>query len=614
METGALRRGIGLFALYIGVFVAIVLIQFSKGPGFSQRVGGLSVTATYPKAERGKASAPEKVRISYAGMTIELAESAGAELVGVGGAAKSLKPLFVEAVPGGAKVGLSAGVELLATVESDGRERFTLSAGLPSSTSASSLRLSLSSRSAVPYVSGGKLVLSSGANVFDVALSLANLDRDRGRIVLDASAQGLGSLTISRAVKIASKPARQQETTVAREAVDASAFAALIKPWKDKAWAGLSSARLDTAALVWKNPDGTASFSEKALAAYFAESLERGSFAAAYEIGKDAKKKWPEKLGSLSAPYIGGLMPRMRAQESADAAELARIAQLASSGSPALCEKEGLIRFVLDRAPREQSDAVLASLAALDIPSLTLRQAVGLLGCVSESLELIDAAANPLSNRSAAAERIAAATRAVPEGFFLVAAEDGSCDLRLSALAGRYLVAYGERAGRKDMVGIGQGLIAGAAALADDWGFAPGRLTLRSGAIEQRMGSLSPEELYPIIADNPYYPREISFYREAGRGVWAWTCAPAVTYRKDEALVVFAAKFPAESSHYMALYGIEPFSTIQLYGIDYSADRQFEIYNASGYVFEAGRKALYLKMKHKRETEDVRLFYRRAEN
>ena len=57
MKTGAFRRAIGLVFLYIGLFVLLVLLQFSKGVGFSEKVGGMSVNASFPKSERGKPGA-----------------------------------------------------------------------------------------------------------------------------------------------------------------------------------------------------------------------------------------------------------------------------------------------------------------------------------------------------------------------------------------------------------------------------------------------------------------------------------------------------------------------------------------------------------------------------
>ncbi len=611
MSRGYLRRGICLAFLYVGVFIVIVLVQFSKGPGFSRKIGGLSVSATIPKTEPGRTVSPEKVRISYAGMTIELSELSPAELVVSHGAVKTVLPRSVEAIDNGAQISLSSGHKLIAAVEFGARERFTLTLVPPAGGAAAELRLPLSARSAVPYVSNGKHVLSSGGGSFDVSLVSAAVDH--GSLVIEAGAPspGYGSVSITRVQKPAARPPRQAEKLLARQPKSDSEFAAIIASWRDKAWASLSGSRLDAKTATWKGPDGTPVFSEKALAAYLAESLVRGNFAAALEVGKTAKKSWPDKLTELTAPYIGGLMPRMQAREAADASEVKRLSQMIASASPALCEKEGLVTFLLDRAPATLAPEALRALAAFDPAKLSLRQAVGLLGCVVEAQALLPQSDNPLADIASLPARLLAAVREAPEGLFLVAEEDGSCDLRLSVLAGRYLMAFGASTGKPDLVGIGQGLVEAGIAVSDDQAFAPARLTLRSGAVDLRMGTIAPEDLYPVYIDNPYYTREVSLYREAGPGVWAWTCSPSITYKKSESESVFLSRFPEGLSHYLTLYGIEPFAVIQLYGIDYSADRQFEIYNASGYVFDAGRKTLYLKMKHKRESEDIRLLYKR---
>ena len=59
----------------------------------------------------------------------------------------------------------------------------------------------------------------------------------------------------------------------------------------------------------------------------------------------------------------------------------------------------------------------------------------------------------------------------------------------------------------------------------------------------------------------------------------------------------------------MVLYGVKPFTRIQLYGLDYNMDASFENYNASGYFYKRAAGAMYLKMRHKSRTEDIKLYY-----
>ena len=77
----------------------------------------------------------------------------------------------------------------------------------------------------------------------------------------------------------------------------------------------------------------------------------------------------------------------------------------------------------------------------------------------------------------------------------------------------------------------------------------------------------------------------------------------------SENQIDISVRFPVGESHYLVIRGIKPFTRIQLYGMDYRTDNRFETYNSSGYVYNSSTQTLYLKIRHKSETETVRLFY-----
>ena len=232
---------------------------------------------------------------------------------------------------------------------------------------------------------------------------------------------------------------------------------------------------------------------------------------------KGAREKWPDKLSYLSAPYLGGLVSKMRAFKAADQAEVKRLAQLVADKSPALLEKEALLPFLVDRSPSALAQDAMRYLATLEPAKLTVRQAVGLLSCSVDAKALLRDDENPLQNSAAAAaDRVAAAVRKASGGCFLASEDDGSTDLRLSLVAGEGLVAYGAMASKPSLVGLGQGLVEGAIGLADAQGFAPARVFAKGGELQQKLGSIAPEDVYPLVADNSYYPHEESFARAAG--------------------------------------------------------------------------------------------------
>ena len=609
MKSGAFKRALGLTILYIGVFFILVLVQFSKGPGLSVKYGALTVNATYPKAVSGKrAGSPESLRLSYAGLSFLISPKSIAESVGADGSATPLVMAVIEKLPNGVRIKFSSGIELKATVDGGPPERFALAATGPDSVAAVRLRFT-PSRSVRFSDEGGRPSIVMAGAVFEVSLTAGSIDGNDGLLSLHPGDPGLG---LARAAAAVSAPvqAPATEKLVAQAAKDPETFKAEIAAWRDKVWSGLSSSRFDSDKIAWKGADGIPAFSEKALTVYLAESLARGVFAETLVRVRGARDKWPDKLTYLSAPYLGGLAPKMTALVSSDQAEARRLAQLVSDKSPSILEKDGLLKFLIDRAPPSLAQDAFHFSTGIDPAKLTIKQAVGLLASALDAKSLLNLKDedNPFHDPAGTADLIVTAVRKTSSGIFLATEDDGSIDVRTSLLAGSLLVAYGTSAAKPAMIGIGQGLVEGVLGLADAQGYTPARIVAR-GADNDQTGVLAPEDLYSLVADNPYYSHEMSFYRDIAPGFWAWTCAPSLIVQATATRYVFTATFPAGRAHYLAFYGVKPFSNIQLYDIDYSPDNEFESYDASGYLYKKDIGALFIKMKHKKDNEDIKLQY-----
>ncbi len=611
MNSGAIKRALGLTFLYIGIFVLIVIVQFSRGPGFSEKFNQLSVNATYPRTGRGDAgAAPDTLRLNYAGFQIAADAASPVELLGQDGAAKVVALKSVEKIRGGVRVRLEGGLELKVTVDPSNGERYTLGASAPDGSTGVRLRYSLQGKARLGE-KDGRLVLDSGRGSYDISLPAAALSKDRGTLILDPrDSSSSGIAFVGRAPQTAMPPAAKvAETFIAQAPKDPATFKTEIAAWRDKVWAALSSSRFDPDKVTWSLPDGSSRFSERAYLGYYSEALARDAGPEVFARVRAARDRWPDRMSYLSAPYVGGLLPKMQALEAADLLEVKRISQLIQDKSPAIFEKENLIHFLLDRSPFALAQDALRYAAGIDPSKLSIRQTVGLLGCIVESRSYLKDEENPFKAFGAAADRIVASVKKTGSGFFLLTEDDGSTDLRVSLMAGSYLLRYGSNEGKDMLVGVGQSLVEGVLGLGDAQAFAPAKVTVRSGDLEQKSGTLAPEDIYSLVAGNPYYPREVSFYRDIAPGAWSWTCSPSLTVDAKANRFVFTADFPQGRAHYMAIYGMKAFTNIQLYDIDYSPDNDFESYDASGYLYRKPATALYVKMKHKKLSETVKLFF-----
>ncbi|MBP5794112.1 MAG: hypothetical protein J6W46_10805 [Spirochaetaceae bacterium] len=116
-------------------------------------------------------------------------------------------------------------------------------------------------------------------------------------------------------------------------------------------------------------------------------------------------------------------------------------------------------------------------------------------------------------------------------------------------------------------------------------------------------------DLYPILAQNAYYPHMILLAQNPSP-VTIWTTSPNVTLVSPEKnKLVLSIEYPVGESHYMIITGLHAFDKIQMYGLNYRSDKQFELYNSPGYIYDFETKTLYLKMRHKSEIEKVIFTY-----
>jgi hypothetical protein len=138
------------------------------------------------------------------------------------------------------------------------------------------------------------------------------------------------------------------------------------------------------------------------------------------------------------------------------------------------------------------------------------------------------------------------------------------------------------------------------------------RLILLSGR-NSSINASTAAALYMLLEkDNHYIPHEI-ILRSGGKPMfWAWTIARNITcsYDANEEILTFTTDFPQDESHYMILTGIEPFKSIEIYGMQFRTDPRFETYNSSGYVYNARTKTLLLIHRMKQPKEIVRLSYK----
>jgi hypothetical protein len=116
--------------------------------------------------------------------------------------------------------------------------------------------------------------------------------------------------------------------------------------------------------------------------------------------------------------------------------------------------------------------------------------------------------------------------------------------------------------------------------------------------------------VHNILNPTDYYPRASWLTNE---GLWAWTVSPSARASYIDGNLNISVSFPASMTHFMIIRGVRPFIGIQIHGMDWRTDSQFERYDSSGWAYYPEDQILVLKLRHRITTENIRIVYRMAE-
>ena len=382
-----------------------------------------------------------------------------------------------------------------------------------------------------------------------------------------------------------------------------------IEDYLDTAYFGWSTERFSGGSGTWEMRDGGPRFSERILTAYLAEAWRRNEYTPAFNQMRRVADLHPEEVGFLSAVFLGDLRAVSAEFVEDDAARTASLSSRIASGDPTVFREEDLIRFAALHGSETLYRQVLDYARIVDFRTVGLPTAIGMLAAAVDT-EFPSDDAEEATRRFPAIveERIFPAVRRFEEYFFLGTAQ-GEIDVYWSVRAGQLVEEIGRSTGDDLYVTVGRNLVMSALQLADPQGFLPEYLYFNETGIRRREGSFGPERLYPSLTDNPWYPREISLYDELGAGSFIWTIADFTRVDIQDDRYSFRLEYPANQTHYIIMHGIPPFDSMQLFGLPWRNDRNFDSY-IKGRHYEPTTQTLMIKYTDNSTAEDIFLYYR----
>ncbi|MFP4536269.1 MAG: hypothetical protein ACLFNP_11140 [Spirochaetaceae bacterium] len=628
MHTRVGRRYLLIPLVYVGVILFLLFLQFSGTTSVSFSIEELSFTGVVDEeqqqAPRSDITAAD---VSFQGLHFDFANSGTAHLRTAEGDSIPLTPyrydlegegisLFLKLAEGseGALPSPAAEMEPLATVRyritGDEEEELLITTevnAVEGTEQVVSLELPFSLTDRAERVEpegaqeGTLAVAVDEETTYFVSLP-QEASVEEGRIIIPA---GFGAQTV-RYARLTEERLDVVATAFAdmERAVSEERYSDELGSYFDQAYRDWGDRRYNGGTGTWLMRGASPRFSEQILTAYLAEAWNRGNYTVAFNQMRRAADLHPDEVGLLSAVFLGDLREVTRRFLEEDEETATAIEEQVGNRDPSVFERENLLPFAALRGSEELFRETLEFASYVDYLQVPIVSAIGMLRNYVDVDHVTEESESVMSRfRPIIEERIYPAVIQTDRGFFVETAQ-GEVDVALSVLAGHLLNVQGGREDDAQMVMIGRNLVLSALELADQFGFLPETLYISGSTIQSSSGSFGPERLYPILWDNPNYPRMISLYEELGAGSFVWTVVEFTEIDIAEEQYRFDLTYPRNRTHYILMQGIPSFESMTLFGRVWRNDPFFESY-IKGRHYEASTETLMIKYTDNSVEEEI---------
>jgi hypothetical protein len=596
------------------VFVLLVVIQFARQGGFTQRIGNFVVTGQYriPEADEPPV-APNEYLLSgdasvfFGGMEFNLGvDSGGSVLWFYGEEGEKGESLPDRMIVSGdsALFRFPGGTELTFTTRyAGGTPEMRISCAFAEGTERLELPYKPMRKTGMRDSGDGRFIIISDGEIYSFGRS--PLDPERRVLLLRAGEPALSYGVVPE--KITFNP----QDFIIPQAQSRQTYEETLLRWRDQnfsLWNRIVSSQDD----------------EDLIIAFAGEALNRGTYKAAVSAAAPAFLNGSHRTYESSV-YLGRLTDAYRSLSAADREKLSRLSRLINEKSLDFIKEPHVFEYFAVRGYGNFIDDGAELVRSIDPKTLSVDLSLGILEGYTDLKQYRPHMENPFERLlDQACFVISEFLRLVPgipagdearssplEGDRLFVFIDNRINAEFNLRLGRALLKWAEPDGEASWAGIGRSLILSALSLGDGTG------SVRQGPVISDDGDITVSDapsglttarLYRILSPGEYSPRALTIGAWVN-GVWTWTAASTVSASQESNVLDISVTFPAGETHYMVIRGIRAFTKIQLYNMDFRTDPQFERYDSSGWAYIAGEQTLIVKMKHRTTVEHVRIFY-----
>ncbi len=648
IKKSIVPRIVGILAGYVVIFFVLVLIQFTKYGNFTKRINGLTVSAQYVEDTGAQLAATGmsggsffppgadwraitgKATVNYRGVEYRLTEENRVEIRGSDGYSKALLPEYLAVSESGAAFRFAGGTVLsfsLSETEDGGSLAIRADFALGAASLELPYRLLPTSRT--EKAEDGSFIITYNDSTY--AFAAASVNQNKQTLTLNGGKPlaSYRAVVVEAPVVIASGQESGVETPVlpAEEPV--------FNPRDFVIMGAVNPASYTVALGQWRGQNVASwrsSVNETRIMALVSESLQRGGVSSYDEALAAVPSSYLNRsINGVektfeSSPFFGSTEQALRALISFERDTSAHISQEISSQSLDFFLRDfprapSSVAYLAMRGETALLDAVAAWAHALDPSQITADHVPGVLESYLDWAAYRSGVENPFAHFSDRVYAlVSAGIRKNSAGDKVFVFNNGLADMLFNLRLGMALSSYAEETGNADWAAAGRSVILSVLSMTNASGLVPRELLVSDimaavPSSPEAAETISSAELYRGLADGGYFPHTAGV-KGGTRDLWVWTVSSKVDATAVGQLgasgssIDISVDFPAGATHYMLIRNVPPsFVRLQLYNMNYRTDPNFERYNSSGWRYSASEQTLLVKMRHRENTEYIRIYW-----
>jgi hypothetical protein len=587
------------------VFIALVMIQFTKKGNFSRRIGEMVVRGQYLLSDNsgGEAKSGDSffegafnltggASVYFGGLEFSLRSREPNEFVLIGQDNK-ITAALVESVSfadDAVYFFLSGGLELTFSVQAAGDiPEMWITGTFPPDISGVDIPVKLQRKALLREINDEYLSITYDKTAYQFNHPVRI--REKAVLSLYEDAASVSYRAIPEQKKF------NPSDFIIANARGRQAFNDAISQWADQRFSYWSSNIAQQA-------------DEDVVSAFCSEAAKRGTYREAVtSIAPGFVESTQRRF--YSSAFIGGMGTAQRSFVQAERDVINNISRLLDEKSPDILIGSHVFEFLFTRGYLNYAEEGLELIHSVDPALITYEMCPGIFEGFVDVRQfrahgenqfgwLIDQACGILS----------ASLRRDAERDKVFVFRGNIANMEYNIRLGKAIIAWAGAAGGDEWADLGRSLVLSVLAMQDNNGDVPAFVEMsESGRITKLTDNmLSAAAIYKIISSGEYYPRAVVI-GSAVNGLWTWTAAAAVSAAQENNILDISVIFPSGETHYMMIRGVRPFAKIQIYNMDYPTDYQFERYDSSGWVYSSQDQILTVKLKHRDPTEHIKIFY-----